>query len=89
MACREAYTEGSETTNSGTDPDKNRGRHKAGTAYGGYLKWISEHIFTTSLANKLQVVDAAGIGRRNMLLPGEISVLRVGIREVSRGHSSW
>ena len=28
-------------------------------------------IFTTSLTNKLQVVDAAGIGRRNKLLPRE------------------
>ena len=27
------------------------------------MKWISEHIFTTSLANKLHGVDAAGIGR--------------------------
>ena len=36
-----------------------------------------------------QHVDVAGIDQRISVLPGEISVLRVSIREVSRGHSSW
>ena len=34
-------------------------------------------------------VDMAGIDQRISALPGEVSVPRVGIREVSRGHSSW
>jgi len=37
------------------------------------MKWVSKHIFAKPVTNKLQVVDAAGIGRRNMLLPGEVS----------------
>ena len=43
-------------------------------AYGGYLEWVSKHIFAKPLANKLFLVDATGIGGRNMLLPGEVSV---------------
>ena len=33
-------------------------------------------------------IDVAAIDRRINALPGEVSVPRVGIREVSRGHSS-
>jgi hypothetical protein len=36
----------------------------------------------------LDCVDAAGIDRRINVLPGEVSVLRDSIREVSRGRSS-
>ena len=33
---------------------------------------MSKHIFVKSKANKRLVVDVAGIGGRNMFLPGEI-----------------
>ena len=38
---------------------------------------------------KFKYVDTAAIDRRISALPGEVSVLRVSMREVSRGHSSW
>jgi len=39
----------------------------------GYKKWISKHIIVTSKTLKtLFVVDTAGIGRRKILLPGEV-----------------
>ena len=39
----------------------------------GTESWVSKHTFAKPLANKLLLVDAAGIGGRNMLLPGEVS----------------
>jgi len=78
--------------------DYNTDSYRYGTdeqkpTYRGCMKRVSKHIFATLLANKLHSADAAGIGRRNKFLPGEISVPRVGIREVSpdsyRDHSSW
>jgi hypothetical protein len=40
---------------------------------GGQIWWVSKHTFAKLLTNKPYLVDAAGIGGRNMLLPGEIS----------------
>ncbi|WP_378411581.1 hypothetical protein [Rhodocytophaga aerolata] len=41
------------------------------------------------VTSKIHLVDAAGIGRRNVLLPGEISLCLVHKGEVSSGRSSW
>jgi len=61
---REECTEGSETTKSGTDEQK---RHK---------RLFSEdkqaHHCNVQRIPKSFIVDAAGIGGRNMLLPGEV-----------------
>jgi hypothetical protein len=40
------------------------------------------------MVKEYKSVDAAAIDQRISALPGEVSVPRVGIREVSRGHSS-
>ena len=42
----------------------------------GRESWVSKHIFAMPLANKRLCVDAAGIGGRNVLLPGEVSRCR-------------
>ena len=54
----------------------------------GSESWVSKHTFAKPLANKRFGVDAAGLGGRISVLPGEISLLRVSIGEVSSGHSS-
>ena len=54
----------------------------------GREPWVSKHIFAKPLANKRLCVDAAGLGGRISVLPGEVSLLRVGKGEVSSGHSS-
>ena len=54
----------------------------------GQKKWVNRHTFAKPVANNLLLVDAAGIGGRNMLLPGEVSACRVPWGEVSRSHSS-
>ena len=64
MVCRETSTEGSETTKSGTDEQK---RH---------MRLLNEdeqahHCNVLRVKHRL-VVDAAGIGRRRKLLPGEV-----------------
>jgi hypothetical protein len=61
----EAYTEGSETTKSGTDEQK-RHRRLLG------LDKQTHHCNVLNLSDPL--VDVAGIGRRNKLLPGEVSL---------------
>ncbi|GAB3820433.1 hypothetical protein GCM10028895_20550 [Pontibacter rugosus] len=42
----------------------------------GRKSWVSKHPFATPLANKRLCVDAAGIGGRKVLLPGEVSRCR-------------
>ena len=42
----------------------------------GRESWVSKHIFAMPLTNKRLCVDAAGIGGRNVLLPGEVSARR-------------
>ncbi len=54
----------------------------------GRESWVSKHIFVKPLANKRPRVDAAGLGGRISVLPGEVSLSRVGQGEVSSGHSS-
>jgi len=55
----------------------------------GHIERVSKHIIVKPLTNKLIVVDAAGIGGRNMSLPGEVFVVTSWqSKEVSRGHSS-
>jgi hypothetical protein len=60
---REIYTEGSETTKSGTDEQK---RHKRLLVKGKQAHHCNAH------HTNLQTVDVAGIGRRKMLLPREV-----------------
>ena len=43
----------------------------------GSESWVSKHIFAKPLANKRFGVDAAGLGGRISVLPGEISQCRV------------
>jgi hypothetical protein len=43
---------------------------------GGTEPWVSKHIFAKPLTNKRFCVDAAGLGRRISVLPGEISACR-------------
>jgi hypothetical protein len=43
----------------------------------GMEPWVSKHIFAKPLTNKRFCVDAAGLGRRISVLPGEISACRV------------
>jgi hypothetical protein len=38
------------------------------------MKRVSKHIIAKPVVNNLHEVDAAGIGGRNMELPGEISI---------------
>ena len=80
VVCREASTEGSETTKSGTDEQKQDKRHN----YPGK----QAQLCNTPRIPKGTYVDPAVIGRRKTLLPGEVSVLASKSREVSRGHSS-
>ena len=42
----------------------------------GRKSWVSKHPFAMPLTNKRLCVDAAGIGGKNMLLPGEVSRCR-------------
>jgi hypothetical protein len=42
----------------------------------GRERWVSKHIFAKPLANKRLRVDAAGLGGRISVLPGEISSCR-------------
>ena len=42
----------------------------------GRESWVSKHLFATPLTNKRLFVDAAGIGGRKVLLPGEVSRCR-------------
>jgi len=73
---REVCTEGSETTKSGTDPDtlKLRGRLNR-NGIRGIIIWVSKHIIAKPYEHqKDNYVDTAGIGGRNMLLPGGPSV---------------
>ncbi|MFN6946899.1 MAG: hypothetical protein ACK4ND_18285 [Cytophagaceae bacterium] len=44
------------------------------SVYRGQLRRVSKHIFVTPLTNNSHLVDAAGIGGRNMPLPGGLSV---------------
>ena len=44
-----------------------------GTVYRGQVGRVSKHIFVMPVTNNPYWVDAAGIGGRNMSLPGEIS----------------
>jgi len=64
VANREVYTEGSETAKSGTDEQKRDMRHG----------WTGEQaqLCDAQRLQKSRYVDSAGIGRRKMLLPGEI-----------------
>ena len=66
MVYREVFTEGSETTKSGTDEQE---RH---------MRLFNEdkqsHHCNVHNTNHF-IVDAAGIGGRKMLLPGEVSVI--------------
>jgi len=55
---------------------------------GGRESWVSKHIFVKLLTNKRLCVDAAGLGGRISVLPGEVSLSRVDKGEVSSGHSS-
>ena len=43
----------------------------------GSESWVSKHTFAKPLANKRFGVDAAGLGGRISVLPGEISQCRV------------
>ena len=43
----------------------------------GRESWVSKHIFAKPLANKWLCVDAAGVGGRISVLPGEVSSCRV------------
>ena len=43
----------------------------------GSESWVSKHIFAKPLANKRFGVDAAGVGGRISVLPGEVSSCRV------------
>ena len=49
---------------------------------------MSKHIITKSKMNVDGYVDAAGIGRRLFILPGEVFVVYLNKEEVSRSHSS-
>jgi hypothetical protein len=49
---------------------------------------VSKHIIAKPLTNNHFLVDAAGIGGRNVPLPGEISTVTCSGCEVSRGHST-
>ena len=69
------YAKGSETANSGTDEQERHIRLSEADKQ-------PQHCNVQNTRHCL--VDAAGIGGRNMRLPGEIP----GNREVSRGHSS-
>lgn len=42
----------------------------------GRKSWVSKHPFAMPLTNKRLCVDAAGIGGRKVLLPGEVSRCR-------------
>ena len=54
----------------------------------GRESWVSKHLFVKPLTNKRFSVDAAGLEGRISVLPGEVSLLRVGKGEVSSGRSS-
>ena len=64
MVCRKASTEGSETAKSGTDEQE---RHMR--------LWNEDkqaHLCNVRSEKDRSIVDAAGIGGREKLLPGEI-----------------
>ncbi len=55
----------------------------------GRIERVSKHIIIKPVTNNLYFVDASGIGRKIMLLPGEVSTTTCWLsREVSRIHSS-
>jgi hypothetical protein len=77
------YAEGSETANSGTDEQE---RHRRPDNPDKATR--PANVQSRKWTNDCQV-DAAAIGGRKMLLPGEISVSFCNVNgEVSRGHSS-
>jgi hypothetical protein len=49
---------------------------------------ISKHTFATSAIKDHFIVDAAGIGGRKKLLPGEVLLVEIQPGEVTRGHIS-
>ena len=82
VVCREAYTEGSETAKSGTDEQKRNMRH--------ICTGKQAQLCNAQRTQKDKYVDSAGIGEREKLLPGEVSVhFRNANGEISRGHSSY
>ena len=50
---------------------------------------MSKHIITKSKMIVDGYVDAAAIGRRLFILPGEVFSVYLNEEEVSRGHSSY
>jgi len=74
VVCCETNTEGSRTAKSGTDEQER---------YTEAMKMrISKHNIATSIFFHF-IVDTAGIGKRKMLLPGEVSVTTCSITEKS------
>ena len=69
MVCREASTEGSETAKSGTDEQE---RH---------MRLMNEdkqaHLCNVLRFQNHPLVDAAGIGGRKKLLPGEVLLVEI------------
>lgn len=49
---------------------------------------MNKHIITKSKRVIVGYVDAAGIGRRLLILPGEVSLFILTKGDVSRGHRS-
>ena len=76
MVDREVCTEGSGTTKSGTD-EQGEDESLSPVLWGGYrghLGRVSKHTIAMPLTNNPFLVDAAGIGGRNTLLPGGLDV---------------
>ncbi|PKG42568.1 hypothetical protein [Psychroflexus sp. MES1-P1E] len=64
-------SEGSETTNSSTDPTVTLRTGQVGIVYRGIFTWVSKHIIVKSKTRKVitEIVDKAGIRRKKTLLP--------------------
>ena len=88
MVWSDPCTEVSQTANTCTDPEINSGQAQTGTAYEAVAIGMSKHIITKSGMIVAGYIDAAAIGRRLFILPGEVSLFIQTKGEVSRGHSS-
>jgi hypothetical protein len=67
-------TEVSQTANTCTDPEINSGQAKQELHMRHNQSGMSKHIITKSKMIVDGYVDAAGIGRRLFILPGEVSL---------------
>jgi hypothetical protein len=65
-------TEGSETAKSGTDEQKRHKRHEEKDEYPQQYDVLGQQSNADAPKGNFLYVDAAGIGGRKMLLPGEV-----------------